>query len=49
MSLDLYESRLDKISIKYLNAQNGVRMKSWHPLQAAVGLQFESSPKTCWI
>jgi hypothetical protein len=30
MSPDPYESRLYKISIKYLNAQNRIRMKSWH-------------------
>jgi hypothetical protein len=28
MSSDPYESRLDKVSITYLNAQNRVRMKS---------------------
>jgi hypothetical protein len=27
--LDPSESRLDKLSIKYLIAQNGVRMKPW--------------------
>jgi hypothetical protein len=49
MSLDPYKSRLDRVSIKYLNAQNGVQMKSWRPSQVATGLQTESSPETCWI
>jgi hypothetical protein len=48
MSPGSYESRLDKVSIKYLNAENGVEMKSWRLSQVATGLQFEFSPKTCW-
>jgi hypothetical protein len=49
ISLDLYESRHDRVSIKYLNTQNGVQIKSWHPSQVAMGLQSKSSPKICWI
>jgi hypothetical protein len=49
MSLDPYESRFDKVSIKYFKAQNGVRMKSWRPSQIAAGLQSESSLETCWV
>jgi hypothetical protein len=37
---DPLESRFDK---KYLNNQNGVRMKSWQPLQVVSILQSESS------
>jgi hypothetical protein len=48
-SLDPYESRLDKASVKYLNAQNGVQIKLWHPSQVIIGLQSETSPETCWI
>lgn len=29
-------SRLDNVSIKYLNVQNGVRMKSWRPSQVVI-------------
>jgi hypothetical protein len=36
-SLDPYESRLDKASVKYLNAQNGVQIKLWHPSQVIIG------------
>lgn len=46
MILDPSESRLDKLSIKCLNAQNGVRMKSWRPLQVDVVAQSESSRVT---
>jgi hypothetical protein len=40
---DPLESRFDKLSRKYLNAQNRVRMKSWRPLQIVSILQCESS------
>jgi hypothetical protein len=43
MSPDPYECRLDKVSIKYLNAQNGVQMKSWRPSQVNTFLQYESN------
>jgi hypothetical protein len=33
MSLDPYESRLYKLSVKSKNSPIGVRMKSWQPLQ----------------
>jgi hypothetical protein len=41
--LDLLESRFDKLSRKYLNDQNGVRMKLWRPSQVAFILQSKSS------
>ena len=44
---DPYKIRLDKVSIKYLNAQNGVRMKSWRPSEFDAFLQSESSPSEC--
>jgi hypothetical protein len=37
------EIKFDKLSRKYLNAQNGVRMKSWRPSQVVSVLQSESS------
>jgi hypothetical protein len=41
--LDPLESRFDKLFRKYLNAQNGVRKKSWRPSQLVSILQSESS------
>jgi hypothetical protein len=41
--LNPLESKFDKLSRKYLNVQNGVRMKSWQPSQVVVVLQSESS------
>jgi hypothetical protein len=41
--LDPLESRFYKLSRKYLNHQNGVRMKSWRPSQVVSVLQSESS------
>ena len=43
--LDPLETRLDKVSMKYLNAQNGVRMKPWRPSQVVAVLQSESSAR----
>jgi len=40
---DLLENRLDKLSRKYLNVQNGVRMKSWQLSQVVSVLQSESN------
>jgi hypothetical protein len=40
---DLLESRFDKLSKKYLNAQNSVWKKSWQPSQVMSVLQFESN------
>jgi hypothetical protein len=40
---DHLESRYDKLSGKYLNIQNGVRMKSWRPSQVVFFLKSESS------
>jgi hypothetical protein len=44
MSPDPFESRLDRLSMKYLNAQNGVRMKSQRSSQVVAVLQPETSP-----
>jgi hypothetical protein len=41
--LDPLESRFDKLSRKYLNDQNEVRMKLWWPSQVVSVLQSESS------
>jgi hypothetical protein len=41
--LDPLESIFDKLSKKYLNDQNGVRMKLWRPSQVVSVLQSESS------
>jgi hypothetical protein len=41
--LDPLESRFDKLSRKYLNVQNGVRMKSWRLSQVVFVMQSESS------
>jgi hypothetical protein len=41
--LDPLESRFNKLSRKYLNDENGVRMKSWRPSQVVSVLQYESS------
>jgi hypothetical protein len=43
MSLDPYESRLYKISVKSKKAPIGVCMKSWQPLQLDSILQSESN------
>jgi hypothetical protein len=43
MSLDSYESRLYKLSVKSKNSPIGVRMKSWQPLQLDSVLQSESN------
>ena len=43
MRPDPFESRLDKLSMKYLYAPNGVRMKSWQPSQVGAVLQSESN------
>ena len=40
---DPLENRLDKLSRKYLNVQNGVRMKSWQLSQVVSVLQSESN------
>jgi hypothetical protein len=40
---DPLESRFDKLSRKYLNDQNGVRMKLWRPSQFVPVLQSKSS------
>ena len=45
MWLDPFESRLDKLSMKYLHAQIGVRMKSWRPSEVGAALQSESTPR----
>jgi hypothetical protein len=41
--LDPLKSRFDKLSRKYLNDQNRVRMKSWRLSQIVSVLQSESS------
>ena len=56
MRLDPSESRLHKLSVKYLNAPKGVRMKSWALLQVVLScrpkpvhakpLPFLSSPSS---
>jgi hypothetical protein len=43
MSLDSYESRLYKLSVKSKNSPIGVRMKSWHTLQLGSVLQSDSN------
>jgi hypothetical protein len=43
MSLDPYESRLYKLSVKSKNSPIGVRMKSCQPLQLGFVLQSESN------
>jgi hypothetical protein len=43
MSLDPYESRLYKLSVKFKNPTIGVRMMSWQPLQLGSILQSESN------
>jgi hypothetical protein len=43
MSLDPYESRLYKLSVKSKNSPIGVRMKSWQRLQLGSILQSESN------
>jgi hypothetical protein len=43
MSLDPYESRLYKLSVKSKNSPIGVRMKSWQPLQLGSIMQSESN------
>jgi hypothetical protein len=43
ISLDPFESRPDKLSVKSKNAPIGVRMKSWQPLQLGSILQSESN------
>ena len=40
---DPLENRLDKLSRKYSNVQNGVRMKSWRLSQVVSVLQSESN------
>ena len=45
MRLDPSESRLHKLSVKYLNAPNEVRMKSWALLQVGAVLLSETSPR----
>ena len=50
MILDPYKSRLYKVSIEYMNSQNGVRMKSWWPSKFDAFLRSESNPsKMCQI
>jgi hypothetical protein len=41
--LDPLESRLDKLSMKYLNGPIRVRMRPWRPSQVDAFLQSESS------
>jgi hypothetical protein len=43
MSLDPYESRLYKLSVKSKNSRIGARMKSWQLLQLGSVLQSESN------
>jgi hypothetical protein len=43
MSLDPYENKLYKLSMKSKNSLIGVRMKSWQPLQLGSVLQSESN------
>jgi hypothetical protein len=43
VSLDPYESRLYKISVKSKNTPIGVRMKSWQLLKLGYVLQSESN------
>jgi hypothetical protein len=43
MSLNLYENRLYKLSVKSKNSPIRVRMKSWQPLQLGSVLQSESN------
>jgi hypothetical protein len=43
MSLDPYESRLYKLSVKSKNSPIGVRMKSWQLLQFGSVLQSKSN------
>ena len=45
MWLDLCKSRLHKLSMKYLNAPNGVRMKSWTLLQVGAIVLSKTSPR----
>ena len=45
MRLNPSESRLHNISMKYLNAANGVRMKSWALLQVGAVLLSKTSPR----
>ena len=39
------ESRLHKLFVKYLNAPNGVQMKSWALLQVGAVMLSETSPR----
>jgi hypothetical protein len=43
VSLDPFESRLDKLSVKSKNAPIGVRMNSWQLLQLGSVMQSESN------
>ena len=47
--LDPLENRHNKLSMEYLNAPIGVRMKSCCPFQIAPLLQSESNSETCGI
>jgi hypothetical protein len=42
---DPFESRLDKLVVKHLNAPVGAHMKSQRPPQVGSILQFKSSPR----
>jgi hypothetical protein len=43
VSLDWFESKLDKLSVKSKNAPIGICMKSWQPLKLGSILQSESN------